>query len=248
MDIPDGVTIICSEAFSGCGSLASILIPTNVETVDYAAFSYCPALSSINVSEENEKYDSRDNCNAIVETATGTLISGCQTTVIPDDVSVIGAYAFAGSGIASFVIPDWVTSIDVYAFEDCQNLENLVIGNGVTDIGFRAFNFCSNLKIITSRIETPFMLSSNTFYYNVYQESTLYVPKGTLEAYQSTWGWQDFRNIVEYEYNSIRLLPLEVPANGDAYYDLHGRRLTDSPRGISIVRQADGSMRKVIKR
>jgi len=247
VDIPDGVTTICREAFSGCSSLASILIPANVETVGDAAFSDCPSLSSISVAEGNVKYDSRDNCNAIVETATGKLVSGCRATVIPDDVSVIGGYAFAGSGIASFVIPDWVTTIDVYAFEGCKNLETLVIGSGVTNIGFDAFVFSSNLKEITTKIENPFLLSGHTFDYDVCQTSTLYVPKGTLEAYQSTWGWQDFRNIVEYEYNSIRLLPQEVPADGSVYYDLHGRRLTDSRRGISIVRQADGSMRKVLR-
>ena len=87
------LTFIGDYAFSGCSSLTSIEIPSGVTSIGYSAFSGCYSLTSIIVENGNTVYDSRDNCNAIIETATNTLIVGCQNTVIPNTVSFIGDYA-----------------------------------------------------------------------------------------------------------------------------------------------------------
>ena len=88
--IPEGTTEIGDRAFFDCTSLKSITIPDSVTRIGEEAFSHCENLKSIVVEEGNPKYDSRNNCNAIIETATNTLVFGCSTTIIPDSVTTIG--------------------------------------------------------------------------------------------------------------------------------------------------------------
>ena len=92
--IPNSVTSIGDTAFLGCSKLTSVVIPNSVTSIGSSTFSGCSGLTSIIVDENNPKYDSRDNCNAIIETETNTLINGCKTTIIPNSVKSIHSYAF----------------------------------------------------------------------------------------------------------------------------------------------------------
>ena len=124
--IPSSVTSIGDEAFGHCEGLTSVTIPSSVTSIGENAFCYCRGLTSIDVDEANTKYDSRDNCNAIIETATNTLILGCNNTIIPSSVTSIGEYAFAGcTSLTSIVIPSSVTSIGEYAFYGCTALDTV---------------------------------------------------------------------------------------------------------------------------
>ena len=110
----------------------------------------CSSLTSIVVARGNTKYDSREKCNAIIETRNNYLMYGCQTSIIPNGVTSIGYRAFAGcSSLTSITIPDSVGIIEEGAFEYCKKLTSVTIPNSVSIIESGAFAHCSSLNSIT---------------------------------------------------------------------------------------------------
>ena len=148
----------------------------------------------------NATYDSRDNCNAIIETATNTLIAGCQNTTIPNSVTSIGDCAFYDcTSLASITIPESVTSIGDNAFYYCSSLTSITIPNSVTSIGKWAFSFCASLKtVICEAVEVP-ELESYVFSYTPITDATLYVPEQSLDDYKAADQWKDFGTILPLE-------------------------------------------------
>ncbi len=142
--LPNTITTIETQAFMEC-TLDSIYIPASVTSIEPGAFGGCNQLVSIQVDENNPVYDSRENCNAIIETATNTMVCATLGTVIPSSVTAIGELCFGnypdGLHISSIVIPDQVVSIGAQAFMFCCNLQDVTIGSSVASIGERAFNF-----------------------------------------------------------------------------------------------------------
>lgn len=120
---------------SNLPSLKNLKFGKNVTSINTSSTSNCPALVSIVVDAENTVYDSRNNCNAVIETATNTLVFGCQSTLIPNTVTAIGSLAFANcKGLTSIVIPSSVTSIGGGAFSGCTGLTSVDVPSSVIEI------------------------------------------------------------------------------------------------------------------
>jgi hypothetical protein len=148
--IPSSVTSIVESAFSGCSGLTSITIPNSVTSIGNYAFRDCSSLTSMKVASDNTVYDSRENCNAIIESSTNTLIAGCNTTTIPNSVTIIGTCTFSGcTSLYSIIIPNSVTTIGEGAFIYCSGLASVMIPNSVTNIGNYAFYDCSSMSSVT---------------------------------------------------------------------------------------------------
>lgn len=148
--ISSGMIGIGNFAFENCSDLKSVEIPASVTSIGSAAFKDCNGLESMNIDEANTTYENPEGSNAIVEKSSKTLVAGCKNTKIPDDVKIIGAYAFCGcSDLKSIEIPDNVSEIQVAAFDDCSNLTAIHIPAGVDKIALGVFMGCSNLNSIT---------------------------------------------------------------------------------------------------
>lgn len=177
------VRTIGKEAFQSCKNLYSLTIPKTVTKIEWAAFALCENIRSIVVDPENVVYDSRENCNAIVETETNTLIVGCGKTIIPNTVTAIGPYAFAGSRswdsgyfqgmhlTGSITIPESVTKIDEGAFFNCYELQSVTIGKNVKTIEEIAFGNTDiervHISDLSAWCQIDFIgISSNPFYSN----------------------------------------------------------------------------------
>ncbi len=150
ISIPNSVTSIGNSAFSNCSGLTSISIPNSVTAIGNCVFDRCDSLTNITVESGNSTYDSRNNCNAIIETASNTLVIGCKNTIIPSTVTAIGNYAFQNCiGLTNISIPNSITTIGNYAFQNCTTLTSVNIPNSVTSIGTYAFSDCSGLTSVT---------------------------------------------------------------------------------------------------
>ena len=149
VSIPNSVTSIGTSAFYGCTGLTSVTIPNSVTSIESSAFGGCTGLISLKLESGNSVYDSRDNCNAIIETSTNTLIAGCKNSTIPNSVTSIGGGAFSGcTGLTSVTIPNSVTSIGGGAFSGCTGLTSVTIPNSVASIGASAFYGCTGLTSV----------------------------------------------------------------------------------------------------
>ena len=147
--IPNSVVSISSDAFFHCRGITSLTIGSSLESINNA-FNFDSDLASITVTGTGGKYDSRDNCNAIIETATNTLVFGCKNTVIPNTVIEIGDNAFYSCWrLTSLDIPNSVTKIGDAAFYYCTGLTSIDL-NSVTSIGNSAFYNCTALTSITN--------------------------------------------------------------------------------------------------
>ena len=141
ISLPESLESIGEEAFGNCSNLESLAIPRNVVDIGIPLFNVSHRkLSSIEVSPDNPKYDSRDGCNALMETSTNTLLLGSNNTIIPNNVTSIAQYAFAGlKGLKSLSLPNSVTRIEEYAFVATSNLTDVRFSDSLTFLGDFAF-------------------------------------------------------------------------------------------------------------
>ncbi len=145
---PSSIVSIGVRAFCDCSSIENVFIPRSVANIGEGAFSRCPKIESMSVESGNAVYDSRNNCNAIVETATNTIIAGCNNSHIPLSVTSIGAFAFQGCQLRSVDLHNGIVAIGNGAFSLCELLSTIAIPKSVKSIGENAFGNCNNVKSI----------------------------------------------------------------------------------------------------
>ena len=190
--LPESLTTIEDHAFEGAG-LKYLYIPKNIKSIGDGAFSSA-GLQGISVESGNTVYDSRNNCNCLIETATNTVLLGSAGSVIPEGIETIGDLAFRSSRIGTITLPQSLKEIGMRAFEDTW-LRHMEIPSNVTSIGSWAFG-SSHFKVCKVKCQTPPSIDESTFY-NMASDVKLIVPNGTKSQYKSAQGWKNFSEILE---------------------------------------------------
>ena len=223
VSLPEGLLTIGDDAFMDCDNLTSIIIPASTLFIGTKAFANNDGLMSISVSSGNTVYDSREGCNAIIETATNKLIAGASTTVIPSSVVSIGDYAFYF----------------------CGNLRSIEIPASVTEIGRSAFYGCNNLNIVRSKIEdlSHFTVGESAFN-SIPSNCIWHVVEGTSGDYVNKDWW--VKSWIIIDDISSGIIPLAyLFDDNDAWYTIQGVKLDVKPTKPGIY--VHGGRKIVIK-
>lgn len=169
----DSLTSIGNNAFENCKNLTSINIPSAVTSIGDAVFNGCRSLTSITVDSNNSTYDSRNDCNALIKTSNNQLIKGCNSTIIPDSVTSLYKWAFAG----------------------CTGFTSVTINSGMTSIGDKAFKDCTSLESIIVEATTPPTLGTEAFHNT--NSCPIYVPAESVEAYKVADNWVGYETRIQ---------------------------------------------------
>lgn len=173
--IPEGVTTLEWEAFACNPGFTSARIPASVTTIEASCFRSCANLATFVVDPENTVYRAYDD--VLYEGNTGLV-----------------AYPSPKSG--SCVIPEGVETVFAYAFYNVS-INELTLPSTLKTMGGEWF-IQGDLQRIFSGAPNPPQIEEYTFQEYNYENTTLYVPRGTKAAYQSAEIWSRFQNIEEF--------------------------------------------------
>lgn len=246
--------IIYKNAFSGC-HMSEITL-RYVERIGDYAFDFCHYLKkvsigksckkigegvlcgtnevTVNIDIENIYYDSRNGCNAIIETSTNKLIAGSRKTIIPEGIECLATHSFS----------------------NLSYLDSISIPKSVKEIEERAFiNNFELRKVYVAATEPPTIYQDSFYnwhdsfsdnYKSPYENATLYVPKGCVEKYRNHHIWGQFKKIEEYDSTTSIHKTVINKNDDDRYFDMSGHTHETPIRGLNILKKKDGTTKKII--
>ena len=221
INIPDNVTRIGHHAFYASFGLKTVIIGNGVTQIEQSTFHFCPNLKHITLGNNTttigaEAFLSCDSLkyielpNSINEIGKNAF-SGCEalsSITLSENLSEIREGTFDNcTSLTSIVIPNKVSTIATSAFWNCNHLVSLKLGTGVTDIFYGAFRAAPLKEIYASSTIPPIAYHTNsytdTFDADIFNQCTLHVPAGSLQAYKNAEVWKNFKNIVENDFTGI---------------------------------------------
>jgi len=239
IDLPDGLEELDNWAFSE-SYLTSIKIPNKVKIIPSDCFWACSVLTDVDLTAVTTiKNNSFQHCHELTN------------ITLPETLTKIESATFHDcSSLSNVKLPQSLTFIDAYAFYKCSSLTTINIPASVTTIRSSAFEGCTSLKTVYSYRTTPISLLEDVFSDDTYSSATLYVPNGSLSAYQNKDYWSKFYNIVEMD-STTDITSVDANKDDDevvGIYNINGTRAKELQRGVNIIKTKDGKTKKVIKR
>lgn len=275
VNIPNSVTNIGWSAFAGCSSLTSVNIPNSVTEIDASAFADCSNLTAVNIPNSviwigaGAFYNCSQLSQVIFEKGEKELFlqfrGGYQEMFSEDEILTditIGRNIRiqrnnnnVWEGFRDKLNLEYITNLtflddvnieNFFTYNDYSGtLVNLTIGKNVANYPYSLEQY-SNLQTIT--LKDPVPQRCPKFVTKQYTDMIIYVPKGSLSAYQNAYGWENFWDIREGEYSGIEDTAVTPAKTEVGRYDLQGRKVGEDYRGMVIVRFSDGSVKKTIVR
>lgn len=270
MQIGMGVKHIGSYAFSGCPSLPAIQIPQNVTNIGDFVFDGCTSLETVLMDDGETELTLGSNGSSplfascpldsvyIGRNINYSIASDkgyspfyrntkLRSVSITDKETEISPNEFYGcTALKNVRIGDGVTTFGNWAFSGCSSLDFFAFGSSVETIGKEAFSDCSALTKLISRAAIPPVCGTQALDDINKWECTLLVPDGSLTLYQTADQWKEFF-FTEIDPDGIKGVEAEPSPTSEAeYFDLQGRRIGKPQQGVNIIRNANGTTKKVL--
>lgn len=227
VNIPPSCKSIPKEAFYGCTSLGPVLtIPARIKSIAETAFDGCSGI---------EKVVFKDTTNAMTITETDNVHYGFPFKKCKSLTEI-----YVGRPIGMIV----------FGSSESPTLKKMIIGKDLEGNNSLPNNYDKedSLLTIVSYIEDPTQLYPNNFPNYTYLHGTLFVPKGTLNAYQTASGWKDFFDIREMDVTTAIKEYVSEQSSGDKYLIVNDKGMVTGSlnHGLNIIRHSNGKVRKVL--
>ena len=254
--LPESVTTISAVAFCQNPNLTQVNLPATVTTISpQNPFAYNTQVTRMTVDPANKVYDSRNDCNAFIETKTNTLVAGSKASVIPASVTAIGRSAFNHvTDLTDAALPATIRTIGKYAYLGCTGLRSFFFPSTMISMADSVFQRVETLDSVIVMTQRPFSIDETDFMPSVYDNATLYVPAGTAPLYRAASVWSKFRNIVEmnrfvvdgisYQLNDDGTAQVIEPQEGVPYEGTISipARVTSGTQTYTVAGAAEGAL------
>ena len=271
IQIGQNVQTIDTYAFANCKALESISIPKSVTSINNYVFSDCSALKNVTMEDRED-----DTALTFGSNGSNPIFSSCpldevyigrnisykttsnygyspfyrntslRSITITDRETEISENEFYGcTNLKEVKIGDGVTKIGNWAFSGCSSLDYFSFGSAVQTIGQEAFSDCTNVTKLITRAVTPPTCGSQALDDINKWTCKLYVPAESLSQYQQADQWKEFffieAGIKNVNGNNSNKATIK------SRYDLGGKQLSQSQKGLNILKMSDGTSRKIVR-
>ena len=226
VQINDGLDVIPEFAFESCDSLSDVPLPSTVKIIDQQAFSSCRDLTMMPMTDSLQTIGYASFAGSGIEKLkTGASVTsigdfafyschGLTRAEISDPVTTLGKMTFAYSALKNVIVGNGVHKIPEEFCLGCSGLTSVMLGNAVDTLDAQCFKYCEYLDTIMCMAKVPPVMNGaedSFFEPLVFQNATLYVPVGSLEAYKTAKVWKKFQNIVAKNFD----IPGDVNGDGE---------------------------------
>lgn len=262
--IGSGISAVPEGCFTECTALKSIKLPDNIKEIEDYAFHRCYDLTDIDFGSGVNTIDSYafSFCTSLEEVSFPANVKSMRERVFADCTSLKRVN----------YTPNVMTSIPTEAFIRCTALETVELPEGLVEIGNFAYRNCSGLKKIVLP-STLKLLGDNLCYeaapeeiwsyavvppHGNYESSEpwvdsygiaqVYCPSESLNAYKNNGCWKKLYKshpFIGIDPSGVEM-QLENEANVSGVFDINGKELRGTQKGVNIIRYSDGSSKKVI--